>query len=173
MYIYPLSALFGGVGCLLVLFVCFFFPLIILILHCLLLQTFRRPQFRVKDGKRVSRSVRLLACFFVRLIADFVSILCLIFVFTCFLAAFILALGFGWSRWVGRVRSVAFSLGWSRSVGHVWFGLVALLYLFACCTCVLLYLRYLLCVRVAIFICCACVLLYLFSVCVCCCIFLL
>jgi len=64
--------------CLFVLFG-FFSILLILILHCLLLQTFRRPQFRVKDGKRVSRSVCLLACLFVCLIADFVLILCLFF----------------------------------------------------------------------------------------------
>ena len=87
MHIYPLSALFGVV-CLFVCFVClfclfvlfvFFSILLILILHCLLLQTFRRPQFRVNDGERVSSSVCLLACLFVRLIADFVLILCLFF----------------------------------------------------------------------------------------------
>ena len=76
MHIYPLTALFGGVVCLFILFVCLscFFILLILILHCLLLQTFRRPQFRVKDGKRVSRSVCLLACLFVRSITIFAMI---------------------------------------------------------------------------------------------------
>ena len=87
--IYPLTALFGGVVCWFILFVCLscFFILLILILHCLLLQTFRRPQFRVKDGKRVSRSVCLLACLFVRSIAIFAMIRCLFFfTFGCLLS---------------------------------------------------------------------------------------
>ena len=80
--------------CWFILFVCLscFFILLILILHCLLLQTFRRPQFRVKDGKRVSRSVCLLACLFVRSIAIFAMIRCFFFFLrlaACFLAGFI------------------------------------------------------------------------------------